>query len=112
MSKREVSAPDLKEIHIHNPKNKIKESTGYKVFTVVNTNGSNIDKLGTISQYIDSISLSRHHYNDIKNTEIFKSNKVPSETLIQAFPDKTKLHLSCNLIKNYIDSIVPLGADR
>ena len=24
-------------IHVHNPKNKIKESTGYKVFTVVNT---------------------------------------------------------------------------
>ena len=25
------------EIHVHNPKNKIKESTGYKVFTVFNT---------------------------------------------------------------------------
>jgi putative aldouronate transport system permease protein len=25
------------QIHVHNPKNKIKESTGYKVFTVVNT---------------------------------------------------------------------------
>ena len=37
MSKNEISAPDLKEIHIHNPKNKIKESTGYRVFTVVNT---------------------------------------------------------------------------
>ena len=37
MSKTEISAPDLKEIHVHNPKNKIKESTGYRVFTVVNT---------------------------------------------------------------------------
>ena len=27
----------LDEIHIHNPKNKIKESTGYRVFTVFNT---------------------------------------------------------------------------
>ena len=25
------------KIHVHNPKNQIKESTGYKVFTVVNT---------------------------------------------------------------------------
>ena len=27
----------LDEIHIHNPKNKIKDSTGYRIFTVVNT---------------------------------------------------------------------------
>ena len=32
-----ISAPDLKgDIQVHNPKNKIKESTGYRVFTVVN----------------------------------------------------------------------------
>jgi len=37
MKKNEISAPDLKEIRVHNPKNKIKESTGYRVFTVVNT---------------------------------------------------------------------------
>ena len=39
MSNLENTTPELKvsEIHIHNRKNKIKESTGYKVFTVVNT---------------------------------------------------------------------------
>ena len=37
MSDISTKAPELKEIHIHNPKNKIKESTGYKVFTVFNT---------------------------------------------------------------------------
>ena len=39
MSNLEKSTPEFKveEIHIHNRKNKIKESTGYKVFTVVNT---------------------------------------------------------------------------
>ena len=34
MSSIDNSSP---EIHVHNPKNKIKESTGYKVFTVFNT---------------------------------------------------------------------------
>ena len=37
MKNKEITALDLKEIHVHNPKNKIKESTGYKVFTVFNT---------------------------------------------------------------------------
>ena len=37
MKKSDITAPDLRQIQIHNPKNKIKESTGYRVFTVVNT---------------------------------------------------------------------------
>ena len=37
MKKNDITAPDLRQIQIHNPKNKIKESTGYRVFTVVNT---------------------------------------------------------------------------
>ncbi len=37
MNKNDITAPDLRQIQIHNPKNKIKESTGYRVFTVVNT---------------------------------------------------------------------------
>lgn len=38
MSEITKSAPELKtEIHIHNPKNKIKDSTAYKTFTVCNT---------------------------------------------------------------------------
>ena len=37
MSTKENTAPELKEIHIHNPKNRIKESAGYRVFTVINT---------------------------------------------------------------------------
>lgn len=36
MKKNDITAPDLRQIQIHNPKNKIKESTGYRVFTVVN----------------------------------------------------------------------------
>ena len=37
MSEYEQSTSEIREIHIHNPKNKIKESRGYRVFTVVNT---------------------------------------------------------------------------
>jgi len=38
MSEITKTAPELKtEIHIHNPKNKIKDSTAYKTFTVCNT---------------------------------------------------------------------------
>ncbi len=37
MKKNDITAPDLRQIQIHNPKNKIKESTSYRVFTVVNT---------------------------------------------------------------------------
>ena len=37
MSESEKTKLKLDEIHIHNPKNKIKDSTGYRVFTVFNT---------------------------------------------------------------------------
>ena len=38
------------------------------------------------------------------NENIFRSDKVPSATDIEKFKDKQKLHLSCNLIKGYIDN--------
>ena len=37
MSDNKKTELRLDEIHIHNPKNKIKDSTGYRVFTVFNT---------------------------------------------------------------------------
>ena len=38
MSDFTKTAPELKgEIHIHNPKNKIKDSAAYRTFTVFNT---------------------------------------------------------------------------
>ena len=37
MSESEKTKLKLDEIHIHNPKNKIKDSAGYRVFTVFNT---------------------------------------------------------------------------
>ena len=72
------------------------------IFTVVNTNGSNLDLLNRDYEYIDSISLSRHHYNDKINREIFKTDKIPDLCKIKEFPHKEILHISCNLMRDYI----------
>lgn len=72
------------------------------IFTVINTNGSKISELEKLLPYINSIALSRHHYNDETNRAIFKLDSVPSKDEISSFSDKSKLHLSCNLMKDYI----------
>lgn len=77
---------------------------------VLNTNGYNLDVFKNdeeIFSSIDSISLSRHHYQDKLNNEILGFKSAPKKLLkqIQAENlDKNILHLSCNLIKGYIDS--------
>jgi len=80
-------------------------------FFVMNTNGYkllDVFKDGA-SMLLDSISLSRHHYNDKKNNEILGFKSI-SEKHIEAiqhvfWQQSEKLHLSCNLIKGYIDSV-------
>ena len=72
------------------------------IFTVINTNGYRLKELSEVIDYIDSIALSRHHYDDVINQQIFGLTKVPDETTILNFANKSKLHLSCNLIKDYI----------
>lgn len=82
---------------------KIVKTTDNLITTSVNTNGIHLKELEDI-EGLDNIALSRHAITDIENYEIFKTNSVPStETLIQ-FKNKNKLHLSCNLIKGYIDN--------
>lgn len=76
-----------------------------EIFTVVNTNGTNLKLLENNLQYIDSIALSRHHYNDSINEIIFQNQLLPTTQDISQFPDKSKLHLSCNLIKEHIGNI-------
>lgn len=70
-------------------------------FVVVNTNGVNLHKL--VGLDINSIAMSRHHYLNEKNNELLGFN-APTKTDIRAFPNKSILHLSCNLVKGYIDS--------
>lgn len=78
------------------------------IFTVVNTNGIHLKRLLEYSHLIDSIALSRHHYNDLKNEQILGVFRNVSPTLYDlgqlSNSDKKKIHVSCNLIKGEIDS--------
>lgn len=74
----------------------------------LNTNGINLDKLKKYQYSFDILSLSRHHYNDDKNIEIFNTKLVPNMQQIiefqQDIENKEMLFIRCNLIKNYIDN--------
>ena len=70
--------------------------------TSCNTNGSRLKELVGLDK-LDNIALSRHHYLDSRNQELFCTN-VPSTEELKGFKEKKKLHFSCNLIKDYIDS--------
>jgi len=72
-----------------------------ETFIVVNTNGI---YLSQIPDEVDSISMSRHHYDDRINYSIFDSKILPSRIGIELFKHREKIHLSCSLIKGYIDS--------
>ena len=71
----------------------------------VNTNGYDLKNLLRLAdeEVIDSIALSRHHYYDGKNDEIFGIKNLRTSE-IYGIKDKSRIHLSCNLIKGYIDS--------
>ena len=77
----------------------------YNKTIIVNTNGSFlIQNVEMLNKYdIESIQLSRHHYEDDKNDELFKIKTISFEELkkIQLNAD---LRINCLLIKNYIDS--------
>jgi len=73
-----------------------------EIFTIVNTNGSNLMKIAEFAEYFDSIAISRHHYKDDINGEIFDSLTIPHSDTIKKFPYLDKLHLSCMLQKNCI----------
>ena len=79
------------------------KSKDENIFTIINTNGSNLEKLIGLD-CLDNIALSRHSIDDLENQKIFGTTVVPNLEVIKDFPEKEKLHLSCNLIKGYVDS--------
>lgn len=79
------------------------KSKDENIFTIINTNGSNLEKLIGLD-CLDNIALSRHSIDDIENQKLFRATVVPNLEVIKDFPEKEKLHLSCNLIKGYVDS--------
>ena len=76
-----------------------------KIFTVINSNGFGLNHINF--EYLNSYALSRHGM-ELQNNEIFGC-KVQTDEYIANLEDsiKNKIHLSCNLIKGYIDS--PIG---
>lgn len=74
----------------------------------VNTNGYNLDLLFQHEDFLDSIGLSFHHYEDLKNQEIFGTNTIATSEKIKNFQDNIKnknlIQMRCNLISGYIDS--------
>ena len=70
------------------------------IFTVVNTNGSNILGLDNVKG-LDNIALSRHHFDDDKNSGIFGTESVPTSKTLWSVASE-KIHLSCTMMKGKI----------
>lgn len=71
--------------------------------TSVNTNGIFLKDITNIDN-INNIALSRHTIIDEDNYNIFRTNNIATYDDILNNNHKEKIHLSCNLIKGYIDS--------
>lgn len=75
----------------------------------MNTDGFRLEKLfnDPISKWFNNIHISRHHFDDTLNNEVFDTVCPTAEELkwAQSTTDnKFQIQLSCNLIKNYIDN--------
>jgi pyruvate-formate lyase-activating enzyme len=80
------------------------------ILYTLNTNGYNLKKVfdnRMMLNRIKDISLSRHHYDDDINNEIFKTKVISSDEIRELLNKQMKkdhINLTCNLIKGYIDS--------
>jgi len=77
----------------------------------INTNGDLLLAMGDsghraseILPHIHDVALSFHHFRDTTNNEVFRSSFHAHVRDVMEFPDKSKLHLRCNLIRCAIDS--------
>lgn len=77
-------------------------------FFVLNTNGYKLKELyeQQADKLFNSISLSRHHYDIQTNNKILGFESLNNDDIIklQNANDDPKIHLSCNVIKDYIDN--------
>lgn len=92
-------------INYVNLENLLKLLTKYDPRITLNTNGILLaDSISMLNQYpIESIQLSRHHYIDEKNNEIFQTKTITLEQL-KTIKSKADLRINCLLIKGYIDN--------
>lgn len=73
----------------------------------LNTNGFNLEAIIKHQDFLDSVGLSRHHYLDEFNMNIFDSALIPSASDLKDFMRELRrkdiIQLRCNLIKGQID---------
>ncbi len=70
-------------------------------FTVMNSNGFKLSECVDIKE-LDNISLSRHHYVDSQHIKIMGTTDVALNAKLKSLK-VGKIHLTCNLIRGYID---------
>ena len=73
----------------------------------INTNGSGLDKLGRIKKlaFVDTIHISRHHYDDAKNEAYFKTRVATSDEIkeiVDIVKDRKLFVYNCLLLKDGI----------
>ena len=74
----------------------------------INTNGLNLREAISLEPYVQKLHISRHHYDDEINKEMFGGANVPTLKEIKeviAATRKNFIQLNCVLVKGYIDSI-------
>jgi molybdenum cofactor biosynthesis enzyme MoaA len=99
-------------LHLKELKSILRKTRNILPYTsiVLNTNGVNLTEVfedRDLIAVIDNISISRHHYDDKINNEIFQTETISSKDLTKLRKNirrKGLFHLSCNLIKGYIDN--------
>ncbi len=89
--------------------NAIYDICGDKQYVTINTNGVNLSKITQLEKLdnIAGIHISRHHYEDKRNDEIFGFKTVGTDeikNLQDKLSNKKLLRLNSLLIKNYIDN--------
>jgi organic radical activating enzyme len=84
---------------------------GYETEVAISTNGTGLENLKKIKdiEHIETIHLSRHHYDDNVNRELFGNIKnIPDKKLlkdiISSVSYKDIFVLNCILLKDYINS--------
>ena len=75
-------------------------------FTSINTNGKQLLNLIDMPN-LDNVALSRHSVSIDEHFTIMQSTDVATDEDIRTFCERNsgKLHLSCNLIRGYVDSV-------
>ncbi len=84
---------------------------GYQIEVAISTNGTGLENLKKIKdlEHIETIHLSRHHYDDNVNRELFGNIKnIPDKKLLKdiigSVSYKDIFVLNCILLKDYINS--------